>query len=204
MLGIVIKEKTGDVIYNLIYLLLITINMSVFFLLSLAGGQLKKIHDSKWFSEEIYLQSTDDAFFAEKFKMVYNVSTIFILTAQIALGIILLYIIISHINKWKMDMALLYTLGYKDKNMYVYLIIRNAIDTVSASVVSIIAADVIWKQLIVKKLFVLIMNKSVVECESSYLRFLIICICVFSAQMLISIVNYKRQKRKNIRNVVEE
>ena len=204
MPGIILKEKIGDAVYNIIYIMLVTINMSVVFLLSMSGGLLEKVHDSRWFSEEIYLQSTQDAFFAEKFKMVYNVSVKFILISQIAVAIILLYIIISHINKWKQDMALLYTLGYKDKNMYGYLVIRNIIDTVPAAIVSVIASEIIFKQLIVKKLFKSIMDMSGVICENGYLRLLIICICVFAAQMLISVIIYKRQKRKNIRNVVEE
>lgn len=204
MIKMIIKEKFGDMVYNLIYIFLIIINVSVIFLLSLAGGLLKKIHNSRWFSEEIYLQSTQDAFFAEKFKMVYNVSTLFILIAQIVLSIILLYIIMSHINKWKMDIALLYTLGYAEKNMFFYLCIRNLTDTVFATLISGIAAALIWKTIILDKLFNPIIDRSGVEYEINYLRFIIICLCVFAVQMIISIVNYKKQKQKNIRNVVED
>lgn len=204
MLKIVIKEKFGDMVYNFIYIFLVTINMTVIFLLFLGGDLLRKIHNSSWFSEEIYLESTQDAFFAEKFKMVYNVSTVFIAVALTVLNIILLYIIISHINKWKMDMALLYTLGYKDKNMYAYLSLRNAADIVLAAAVSAIMAVIIWENLVINKLFKSILAKSSVEYKINYRIFIIICVCIFAVQMLISVLNYRRQKHKNIRNVVED
>lgn len=204
MLKIVIKEKFGDMVYNFIYIFLVTINMTVIFLLFLGGELLRRIHNSSWFLEEIYLESTQDAFFAEKFKMVYNVSTVFIIIALTALSIILLYIIISHINKWKMDMALLYTLGYRDKNMYVYLSLRNAVDIVLAAAVSAITAVIIWEKLVINKLFKSILAKSSVEYKINYRIFIIICVCIFTVQMLISVFNYRRQKHKNIRNVVED
>lgn len=204
MLKIVIKEKFGDMVYNFIYIFLVTINMTVIFLLFLGGDLLRKIHNSSWFSEEIYLQSMQDAFFVEKFKMVYNVSTVFIVIALTVLSIILLYIIISHINKWKMDMALLYTLGYRDKNMYVYLSLRNAVDIVLAAAVSAITAVIIWEKLVINKLFKSILAKSSVEYKINYRIFIIICVCIFTVQMLISVFNYRRQKHKNIRNVVED
>lgn len=204
MLKIVIKEKFGDMVYNFIYIFLVTINMTVIFLLFLGGDLLRKIHNSSWFSEEIYLQSMQDAFFVEKFKMVYNVSTVFIVIALTVLSIILLYIIISHINKWKMDMALLYTLGYRDKNMYVYLSLRNAADVVLAAAFSAIMAVIIWENLVINKLFKSILAKSSVEYKINYRIFIIICVCIFTVQMLISVFNYRRQKHKNIRNVVED
>lgn len=204
MLKIVIKEKFGDIVYNFIYIFLVTINMTVIFLLFLGGDLLRKIHNSSWFSEEIYLESTQDAFFAEKFKMVYNVSIVFIVIALTVLSIILLYIIISHINKWKMDMALLYTLGYRDKNMYVYLSLRNAADVVLAAAFSAIMAVIIWENLVINKLFKSILAKSSVEYKINYRIFIIICVCIFAVQMLISVFNYRRQKHKNIRNVVED
>lgn len=204
MLKIVIKEKFGDIVYNFIYIFLVTINMTVIFLLFLGGDLLRKIHNSSWFSEEIYLQSMQDAFFVEKFKMVYNVSIVFIVIALTVLSIILLYIIISHINKWKMDMALLYTLGYRDKNMYVYLSLRNAADVVLAAAFSVITAVIIWENLVINKLFKSILAKSSVEYKINYRIFIIICVCIFAVQMLISVFNYRRQKHKNIRNVVED
>lgn len=204
MLKMVIREKFGDILYNLIYIMLITINISVIFLLSSAGEVLKKIHKSKWFSEEIYLESTQDAFFAERFKMVYNVSTLFILIAQVVLSITLLCIIISHVNKWKMDMALLYILGYTDKNIYFYLCIRNFTDTVIAAIISGIAAALIWKPVIIDKLFKSVIDRSGISHEINYWRYIIICFCVFAVQMIISIINYKKQKQRNIRNIVED
>lgn len=204
MLKIVIKEKFGDIVYNFIYIFLVTINMTVIFLLFLGGDLLRKIHNSSWFSEEIYLQSMQDAFFVEKFKMVYNVSIVFIVIALTVLSIILLYIIISHINKWKMDMALLYTLGYRDKNMYAYLSLRNAADVVLAAAFSAIMAVIIWENLVINKLFKSILAKSSVEYKINYRIFIIICVCIFAVQMLISVFNYRRQKHKNIRNVVED
>ena len=204
MVKIIIKEKFGDILYNLLYIVLITMNISVVFLLSAAGNLLKKIHNSEWYSEGIYHQSSTDAFFAEKFKLIYNVSTVFVLISQIVISIILLYIIISHLNKWKTDIALLYTLGYTDKNMLLYLCIRNFFDIICAALFSLIITIIIWKLIVTNKLFSEIIKVSGVGYEINYWKLIFICVIAFAIQMLISIINYQKQKHTNIRNIVED
>lgn len=204
MTEFVIKEKLGDKAYNLIYILLLVLNISVVFLLSAAGGLMDKIHKSKWFTEEEYMSYGEDVFFGEKFKLVYNVSTVFIIVAQAVISIILFYIILSHINKWKTDMALLYTIGYTDKNMIKYLFLRNLIDSIPVLLISGIITCIIWKTLVTGRALKDIIDESGVTAEMDFLKMVIIYLIIFAVQMIISIINYKKQKTKNIRNVVED
>ena len=204
MLKIIFNEKINDAVNNVIYILLLTLNISAIYILISGGGTINAISNSQWFESVAEGYCDTDFHYIDKINIMKALGKYFIIVSVVILAVLIGYIITAHINKWISQLALLHTLGYNAKHMTAYLLIKNAFDIFVIGIMGVVCVEIVWNTLVEKLVFGKLIVLSGINDALEWKTYLICLAVVYVLQMAKGISTYRKVRRKNIKQCLED
>lgn len=204
MIKLIIREKINDAANNIIYITLLAINLTVIYILISGGFLIEKISESQWFKSTAKGYVSTDGFYIQKITVMKLLGKYFILVAVAILIAVMIYVIVSHMNKWISGMSLLHTIGYKKKYIVLFVMIKNGCDILASGVLGYILTGVAWHFCVEKIVFGKIIQLSNVKFTPDIRLYIICMVIIYAMQMIKGMSIYRGVRVKNIKQCVEE